>query len=111
MASLLISDDTVTVDLSTAEKVEALHGDVTFPRSAVTAVRRVDHGLDEVHGLRMPGTGFPGLIRVGTFRGELTTFAVCHGNDPGVVIDLQGQPFDRLVLTLDDPDTALALRP
>ncbi len=112
MADLRIHDDSVTISLTVAEKVEALHENVTIPRSAITSVREVPDGLSEVHGMRMPGTGFPGVILVGTFREpDRTTFAVCHGRRPAVVLDLTGQRFDRIVVTVDNPDEALpALR-
>ena len=52
MAKLIINDRDVTVSLSVVEKFEALHGDVTVPRSAVAQVRTVPDGMVEVHGLR-----------------------------------------------------------
>ena len=70
MASFLITDDTVTVQLSRVEKLEALHGDVAVPRSAITSARVFGDGMEEWHGLRMPGTGIPGLLMVGTLRDE-----------------------------------------
>ena len=109
MANLVVDADTVTVSMSALEKAEAIHGDVIVPRSAVTSVRAVPNGMAEIRGLRMPGTGFPGVVMVGTWRsGQDTTFAVCHGHGPAVVIDLAGQYFDRIVLTVDDPDEAVA---
>jgi hypothetical protein len=36
VANLLISDDTVTIELTLAEKAETLHGNLTVPRSAIT---------------------------------------------------------------------------
>jgi hypothetical protein len=109
MASLLITADTVTVQLSPVEKFEAVHGNVTVPRSAITGARAVGDGMDEIHGLRMPGTGIPGVLMVGTVRDhEFVTFAVCHARRPAVVIDLTGQPYDRLVITLDDADVVAA---
>jgi len=108
VANLEITDDTVTVALTGAEKLEALHGDVTVPRSAVTSVRAVPDGMPEVHGLRMPGTGLPGVILVGTWRSpDGTTFAVCHGHKPAVVIELTGQRFDKIVATVDNPEEAV----
>jgi hypothetical protein len=68
MAKLLVTDGAVTVSLSLVEKAEAVHGDVSVPRTAVVSARMVPDGLDEVHGLRMPGTGLPGVIMVGTWR-------------------------------------------
>ncbi len=31
-------------------------------------------------------------------------FAVCHGRRPAVILELAGQPYDRIVVTVDDPD-------
>lgn len=106
---MLIDDQEVTVSLSAAEKIEALHGNVTFPRAAVVRARVVPDGLEEVHGLRMPGTGLPGVIMVGTWRdGEMVTFAACHGRRSAVVLDLADQVYDRIVVTVDYPDKAVA---
>jgi hypothetical protein len=105
MANLIIDDDTVVVSLSAMEKVEALHADVTVPRSAVTRTRIVPDGMAEVHGVRAPGTGLPGVIMVGVWRSETgATFAACHGRGPAIVIDLDGAQFDRLVVTVGDPE-------
>jgi len=42
---------------------------------------------------------------VGSFKGgDGSTFALCHGNGPGLVIELTGQHYDRIVLTLDNPE-------
>ena len=110
MAKLLVDDDD-TVSLSAVEKAEALHGDVSVPRAAVVSVRVVPDGLDEVHGLRMPGTALPGVIMVGTWRDKQgVTFAVCHGRQPAVVVELTGQRYDRLVVTVENPgEVAVAL--
>jgi hypothetical protein len=109
VANLVITDDTLTVQMSLAEKAEALHRDLTVPRSAVTGVRIVEDGLAEVHGLRMPGTGLPGVVMVGTWlSSEGNTFAVCHGPGPAIVIDLAGQHVDRIVMTVDNPEEAAA---
>lgn len=109
MAELLVNDDVVTVSLSAVEKAEALHGDVSVPRAAVVSARIVPDGMDEVHGLRLPGTGFPGVIMVGTWRdGERVTFAVCHGRRPALVVELTGQRYDRIVVTVENPDEVVA---
>ena len=111
MAKLLINDDTVTVSLSATEKAEALHGDVSVPRSAVVSARVAPDGLAEVHGLRMPGTALPGVIMVGSWRNKQgVTFAVCHGRRPAVFLELTGQHYDRLVVTVENPgEVATAL--
>jgi hypothetical protein len=41
---------------------------------------------------------------VGTARdGDSVTFAVCHGRAPAVVLDLAGQPYDRIVVSVANP--------
>jgi hypothetical protein len=108
VANLVITDDTLTVQMSRAEKAEALHRDLTMPRSAVTGVRVVADGLAEVHGLKMPGTGIPGVIMAGTWISRQgSTFAVCHGRGPAIVIELTGQHVDRIVMTVDNPEEAV----
>jgi len=108
MAHLLITDDAVTIDMSRGEKFEAAHGDQTFRRSAISGVRAVPDCIAEVHGLKWAGTELPG-IRVGSFHDdERVTFAVCHGHNPGIVIDLADSKYDRVVLTVDDAEEIVA---
>ena len=110
MAKLIIDDQRITVSLSAMEKLEALHGNVTVSRSALVQARAVPDGMVEVHGLRAPGTGLPGLIKVGTWRSRKgKTFAVCYRRRPAIVLDLVGSPYDRLVVTLDNPEHAMRL--
>jgi hypothetical protein len=109
MAKLLVTNDAVTVLLSAIERAEAVHGDVSVPRAAVVSAQVAPDGLDEVHGLRMPGTALPGVIMVGTWRDkERVTFAVCHGRRPAVVLELTGQRYDRIVVTVDNPEEVVA---
>ena len=109
MASLVIDDQEVTVSLSAAERLEALHGNVTVPRAAVVRAWVAPDGLEEVHGLKMPGTAWPGVIMVGTWRdGEVVTFAVCHGRRSALVLDLADQVYDRIVVTVENPEEAVA---
>jgi hypothetical protein len=102
-----MDDRTVTVALSVAEKIEALQGDLAVPRTAVIGVRAVPDGLSEVHGPNLPA-GWPAISTVGTVRDfarnyDRVTFAVCHGRQPAVVLDLAGQPYDRIVVTTGNP--------
>ena len=108
MAHLLITDDAVTIDMSRGERFEAAHGVQTFPRSAITGVRAVTDCIAEVHGLKWAGTELPG-IRVGSFHeDQRVTFAVCHGHNPGIVIDLANSKYDRVVLTVENPEEIAA---
>jgi hypothetical protein len=111
VARLLINDRTVTVALSAMEKLEAMHGNVAVPRTSVIGARGVPDGMAELHGTSI-GTGLPGVMMVGTVRdGDGVTFAVCHGHRPAVVLDLAGQSYDRIVITVDNPDEHLSRLP
>jgi hypothetical protein len=108
MAHLLITDQTVTINMSRGERFEAAHGDQAFPRSAISGVRAVLDCIAEVHGLKWAGTELPG-IRVGSFHGTgHVTFAVCHGHNPGIVIDLANAKYDSVVLTVENPQEIAA---
>lgn len=109
MARVLVTNVDVTVSMSKLERAEALHGDITVPRSAVTAVRVVPDGLAELHGFRAPGTGIPGVLMVGTLRDHgRKTFAVCRARRPAIVMDLAGTEFDQLIITVDEPEKVAA---
>jgi hypothetical protein len=109
VANLVISDQSVALHLSPAEKAEALHGDLTLPRSAITGVRVVSSCMDDVRGFKLVGAGIPGVMMVGTFKGaDGSTFALCHGNGPGIVLYLTGEHYDRVVLSIDNPEQVAA---
>jgi hypothetical protein len=38
----------------------------------------------------------------------VTTFAVCHGHHRAVLVELTGQDFDRLLVTVHDADGVVA---
>ena len=105
----MLDDDTLTVSLTTMERLEALHGDVSVPRSSVVGVHTVDDVMDEVRGWRGPGTGVPSTLMIGTLHYHgAKTFAVCHGHHRGVVIDLSGQDFERLLISVENADEVVA---
>ena len=57
MAEIQVTDGQVTVHLSVAEKIGALHGDLHFPESAVRAVRVVIWDTGREISARRHGTG------------------------------------------------------
>ena len=109
MAHFLITDETVTVELSGLEKIEAAHGNLTIPRGAITSAEVVPDGMEQVRGFKIAGSGIPGVIEAGIFRGSQgSTFAVCHGRKPAVVLRLTGQHHDLVVVTVDNPEEVVA---
>jgi hypothetical protein len=112
VAELRAEGDELVVHMGPLEKAEAFHGDLRLPLSAVTEVRVVDDPWPELRGIRAPGTGLPGVIAVGTRRGNFgKDFAAVHGKGPAVVVGLEGAEFGRLVLMSNDAAaTASAVR-
>jgi hypothetical protein len=97
--------DSVTLALTRIERLEALHGDISAPFASISSVRVSTDLWSELRGVRAPGTGFPRVIAVGTFRGSFgRDFSAVHGRGPGVVIEFDGEPFRRWVVSAGDPD-------
>jgi hypothetical protein len=109
MARLRITEHTVTVVLSLVEKVESMHRNVTIPRWAILGARAVADGMAEARGRPGLGTEVPGVVMAGILSQHgARTFVICHGRRPAVLIELSGQSFDRLLVTVDDPDETVA---
>lgn len=71
-------------------------------------MRAVPDCIAEVHGKKWAGMELPG-IRVGSFHDDdRVTFAVCHGHNPGIVIDLASSKDDKVILTIENPEDIAA---
>jgi hypothetical protein len=112
VAGLDREDEELVVTLSAAEKLEAAHGDVRVPISAVQRAYAVEDVVHAVPGLKIIGAWWPGKFAIGTFYGgperEKTFAVVHHGHDRGVKVELTGAKYDELVVSCDDPGTVLA---
>ncbi len=109
MAHLFLDGDDLVVRLGALEKLGAFRGNVRVPRSTITACRVSPNPWEELRGLRAPGTGIPRVISLCTRRGNgIKDFAAVYGTKPAVVIDLEGADFDRLVVTVSDPEAVAA---
>jgi hypothetical protein len=103
MATLRREGDELVLRLNDLEKLGALRNDVRVPATAVGLVRVTDAPFRELRGIRAPGTGFPGVIAVGTWRyrgGK--DFAALYRGGPAVVVDLVGAEFKRLLVSAHD---------
>ena len=110
MATLAVEGDRLVLHLSVLERIGGMvGGDIDMPLSAVTAVRVAPNPSKELRGVRSPGTGWPGVIALGHRRGKgVHDFAAVYRNRPSVVVELEGQRFDRLVVSCDDPEAVAA---
>lgn len=110
MAELQVQGGELVLHLSGAEKVEAVHGDLRVPLSAVRGVQIVqdahepaDHGFKV--GMRLPGVAEVAIIRAG---GQKIFAAVHHDTPRGVRVLLQGTPYDEWIVGCADPEAAAA---
>jgi hypothetical protein len=103
MATLQLTDSTLSVHLTRFEKIAGLLRDVQFPRTAVRDVEVVADGLAAARGLRAPGLGLPGVRKIGTWRrpGGRSLVSV-RRDQPALRITLEGQRYDTLVIGSDD---------
>ena len=112
MAECVVSGDQLIVRLSTAERLEAVHGEVAVPLSSIRSVDVAENLMTFVHGLRV-GTGIPGSTAVGTFTSKTARIfgVVHHGQHRGVRIVLEGADFDEILVSCDDPEKVAASIP
>jgi hypothetical protein len=115
MADIAREGDEIVIKLSIGEHIMAMHRDVRVPLSAVNSVDVADGPIRRIQGLKprnfkVFGGYWPGWFAYGSFfdgtvRQRL--FAAVNGRKPrGLEITLDGAKYTRLIVSLDDPDTA-----
>ncbi|MFI7003007.1 hypothetical protein [Nocardia sp. NPDC050175] len=111
MVEIEVTGTTVTIQVVGGHQVLALREHITFDLANITEVVRAEVDLRPPW-VRAPGTFFPGVIAAGTFRGKgRKEFWDTRFDGRAVRIELDGGPFTRLVVDVDDPDLILqALR-
>ncbi len=110
MASLRVEGSVLRVELRPVEVVGSFHGSFAVPVSAIRGVWVTDQPLAELRGIRAPGTGLPGVIMLGTWRyrgGK--DFVALYARQPAIVVDLHDAGFNRLLLSMPDPEYAANL--
>lgn len=111
IAELSREGDELVLTLSTLEKAESVHGNIRVPMSSVREVEVLDDVIHAVHGLRYPGTHWPGKLAIGRITGPIETktfgktFPVVHHDTPrGLRVRLDGVAFDQLLVGCEDPE-------
>lgn len=103
MARIILSDDEIRIELSLWEKVFGLMGARTIPRSAVTEVALENDPLGATRGLRAPGLGVPGSVKIGTWRGKgRRMYVSIRRTTPAVRIEATGLDRDAFLVSVPD---------
>ena len=112
MAMLRREGSELVVRLNDLEKAGALRGDVRVPAAAVREVRVTQTPFRELRGMRAPGTGWPGVIALGTWRGGGgKDFAALYRGGPAVIVELDNAEYRRLLVSAQNAaDVAETLR-
>ena len=103
MPSITLTGSTLNIEMSFWERVGSLSSNISVPLTAVVHATDdptfIRHGL----GLRTGGTGMPGFVAEGHFRKNGNRiFANWRRGEQVVVIDLQGQKWDKLAIGCTD---------
>jgi hypothetical protein len=103
VAHLRVEGDELVVRLSKLEEVEAAHGHIRVPLTAVHSLTVAEDPWPHLRGIRAPGTGIPHVIAVGTRRGTFgKDFVAVHGKGRSIVVELTGADYQRFIVTDED---------
>jgi hypothetical protein len=111
---LAVVDDALRVRISGWDAVWSLCRGMTIPLASIRGIAVAPRAKVPATGLRLPGTGVPGVIRAGSYgTGATRDFWLVRRAGEVLVIELEpGEPYRRIVLELPDPhEVCLRLRP
>jgi hypothetical protein len=111
VATLEVRQDALVVTLSGWERVAAMKREVRVPLAAVRGVCADPDPWSALRGVRVEGTGVPGMAVYGVRRmtGDRPDFAALHGRGPAVRVELTPEArYRRLLVTVADPEAAVA---
>jgi hypothetical protein len=109
-----VTESSLCVRIRGWDALFALSRGMTIPLSSVRGIAVAPRRRVPATGLRLPGTGFPGVIRAGSYgTGDRRDFWLVRRAAEVLVIELEpGEPYRRIVLELADPrEVCLRLRP
>ena len=114
MASIELDDDGLWVRLTLGEKIMAFHGDIFVPVTSLRGAEVASTDWWKTLGLRLPGTGIPGLVIYGTYIWKKRDFAAWRYGQQVLRLNLSGKPYahiyigtDRAALLADEVNEAL----
>lgn len=101
MAQLVLTDSALEVRLGRWERIYALRGDLIIPWEHIERAEYAHDPWHSARGWRVPA-GVPGLFLLGGLRHrDGRTFVALYKREPGVVLELAGEPYRGLVVSTD----------
>ena len=106
MPTLSFQQTDLHIDLALAEKVAALHGNLVIPLANMLGAEVLPKKWWFGLGLRVPGTGLPGLVIAGTYIWRKDRAFVSWTRGKQVLqINLTGHKYTRIVVGVDDAES------
>jgi hypothetical protein len=109
MVDLSVAEGKLLLQVRGADKLWSFKSSLEIPLEHVAGIwadPEIARGW--YHGLRMPGTGIPGVITAGTFYQDgKRVFWDVHSPDNTVVIDLRDERYSELIVEVSDPNAAV----
>lgn len=110
MAQVIEVDSDLVLELSLLERLGAFHSSLRVPKSSLISIHQIPNPWGSpggLQGIRAPGTGFPGLIMLGTLRSKVgKDFAAVYGCGSARVYEFSHGQFRRWIVS--DPRTLKA---
>jgi len=111
MVKIDIENNCVVLKIKGLHKLWAFKNSIRVPKGNIRNVRRSPEGERGLYmGLRLPGTHIPGIIIAGTYHSKgVRSFWDVTSRKNTIAIDLEGGPYDKLVVDVEDPDRAISM--
>ncbi len=106
MAHVTVENNTVTIELSTMDKIWAVHGGLKIPLAHITSARVEDENGWDYFWRKLAGTSAPGLKTAGTFfaNGGLAFLDFGTGRSC-VVLETAHETYKTVIIQpSEDPD-------
>jgi hypothetical protein len=104
MAKVNINPANLRVELTRAEQILGVHGNLTVPGKQVVGAQALGKGWWKTLGLRV-GTALPWVMLAGTFirKGDLAYVSWSRGKEV-LQINLTGHKYSRILVGVDDAE-------
>jgi hypothetical protein len=105
MVNVIVQGDRVRFEVEGWDRLWALKSQLEIPLAHIRAVRAdPEPARGWWHGVRLPGTQIPGLLTAGSFyQSDGFVFYDVHDPERTVVIELDHEPYQRLVIEVANP--------
>ncbi|HEX6489028.1 MAG TPA: hypothetical protein VF137_09210 [Candidatus Dormibacteraeota bacterium] len=105
MARVVIRGGELDIELGTWEGLLSLHDDVAIDVGNIESIEAVPFEVIHPRGLRLPGTGVPGLVHAGTYvDAQGREFWAVVGPHPMLVIECSGGDWRRVAVGMEDAE-------